>query len=176
MSGNKTYSQVGQDKWVLSLFPKGHKGFFLDLGCNDPSFYNNTLLLEEQGWFGYAFDLSNLKEAWMSRSAEFIQSNVLSYDFENNKNIPKLVDYMSVDVDDLGTNYKTIKRLLELGFDFKALTIEHNLYIGEAFARFERAPQRELLWSLGYILVHGDVDDSDNKFEDWWINPKYITL
>jgi FkbM family methyltransferase len=30
---DKSYSQVGQDKWVLSQFPNGYRGFFLDLGC-----------------------------------------------------------------------------------------------------------------------------------------------
>jgi hypothetical protein len=172
----KSYSQVGQDKWVLSLFPKGYKGFFMDLGCNDPKIINNTLLLEENGWEGVAVDINDLSELWKNRKARFIQMNAL-----NARDIiePERIDYVSIDVDAIGTNYQTIKNLLEAGFEFKAITIEHNYYISEEFNQRERLPQRELLLSKGYALAKGDVMDDDgqfNKFEDFWINPKYISV
>jgi hypothetical protein len=174
----KTYSQVGQDKWILSLFPKGYKGFFMDLGCNDPQVINNTLLLEEQGWEGVAFDITDLEKEWVNRNALFICADVLSYNFLN-IGLPMLIDYVSVDIDAIGSNHQIMKTLLDLGFEFKAITIEHNLYISEEFNQRERLPQRELLLSKGYTLAYRDVMDDDgqfNKFEDWWINSKYITL
>ena len=170
------YSQVKQDEWVLSLFPKGHKGTFLDIGCNHPVTINNTLLLEKNGWTGFAFDKENYRKAWKARSTPFIQTDVLEYDFKQ-LNLPTVIDYLSLDVDDLGTNYRMMKTLLEFGLEFKAITIEHNLYIGEHFNQQERLPQRTLLSLAGYQLAVPDVvsvDGLENKFEDWWINPKYL--
>ncbi len=170
------YSQAKQDEWVLSLFPKEYKGTFLDIGCNDPVIINNTLLLEERGWSGFAFDKEDYKKAWQIRNTPFIQTDVFEYDFKQLE-LPTIIDYLSLDVDDLGSNYRMIKMLLEFGFEFKAITIEHNLYIGERFNEQERIPQRTLLSLAGYQLAVPDVasdDGYDNKFEDWWINPKYL--
>jgi hypothetical protein len=150
----------------------------MDIGCNDPKEINNSLLLEEQCWYGVAIDITNLEEEWKSRNALFICVDATVCNFADFK-LPSLVDYLSLDVDAIGTNYYVMKRLLDSGFEFKAITIEHNFYISEEFNQRERLPQRELLIQHGYILTHPDVMDDDgqnNKFEDWWINPKYITL
>jgi len=171
------YSQAGQDEWVLSLFKKGHKGTFLDIGCSDPIKINNTLLLEKNRWKGFAFDKEDFSKAWKIRSTPFIQTDVFDYDFKQLK-LPKVIDYLSLDIDDLGSNYRMMKRLIEIfGFEFKVITIEHNLYIGEKFNQYERLPQRVLLSLVGYQLAFSDVmcdDGLENKFEDWWTNPKYI--
>lgn len=49
-------SQLGADDWVLSKFPTGHKGFFLDVGAADGFSISNTLKLENAGWSGIAVD------------------------------------------------------------------------------------------------------------------------
>jgi len=48
--------QLLQDKWVLSWFPPGYKGFFLDVGMCDAIRINNTYLLEQLGWRGIGID------------------------------------------------------------------------------------------------------------------------
>ena len=161
------YSQVGQDEWVLSLFPEGYKGFFMDIGCNDPKKINNTLLLEEHGWTGVAFDIMDFSYEWRKRKALFIKEDVIRCDF-NQFNLPKDIDYLSLDVDNIGTNCFVMKRLIDFGFVFKAITIEHNIYGGEQYDICERIPQRELLLHNGYTLAKPDVSDEVNKFEDWW--------
>jgi hypothetical protein len=163
------YSQAGQDDWVLSLFDKDYKGFFMDIGCNDPMKINNTLLLEQHSWNGIAFDIVNFTKIWMKRKATFIQANVLNCDFSK-YDIPKIVDYLSLDIDDLGTNYETLKRLISFGFIFNSITIEHNLYCGEEYNECERIPQRILLYENGYCLSKSDVENGGNKFEDWWVH------
>jgi len=172
-----TYSQAGQDKWVLSLFPKGFKGFFLDLGCNDPKKINNTLLLEENGWDGISVDIFDFSKQWKSRNTPFICRDALSY--VKNSELIKVIDYVSIDIDLLGTNYEVLKTIIDKGIECKSITIEHNLYIGEEYNQRERVPQRELLFGKGHVLRYPDVMVDDglfNKFEDWWINPKYIIL
>lgn len=65
-------------------------------------------------------------------------------------------------------------RLIDFGFIFKSITIEHNLYLGKDFDEKERLPQRVLLLNAGYMLSCPDVGFEGNKFEDWYINPKYL--
>lgn len=45
-----TYSQLGQDEWVLKLIPK--PGFFVEFGATDGVEKSNSLLLEQNGWSG----------------------------------------------------------------------------------------------------------------------------
>ena len=171
----ESYSQIGQDRWVLSLFPEGYKGFFIDVGCSLPKNINNTLLLEEHGWDGVAFDIVNYSKQWKVRKTQFICADVLSFDFRG-FGISLLIDYMSLDIDTKGTNYEVLKNLIGEGFEFKVITVEHNLYLGEEYNQAERLPQRELLLSKGYTLIRADIEfeDDGNAFEDWWINKKYI--
>jgi hypothetical protein len=87
---------------------------------------------------------------------------------------PKVIDYLSIDVDLVGLNYQVLKSLIEAGHQFKVITIEHNLYLGEQFNKQERIPQRNLLLCKGYFLSHPDIANGTNIFEDWWINTKWI--
>jgi len=175
----KTYSQIGQDGWILSLFPEGYKGFFLDVGCYLPDFINNTLMLERNGWRGLAFDIVDYSRQWQERKTPFICTDVLKCNFKS-YGIPQVVDYLSLDVDfPAGIMYQMMDKLLKLGYEFKAITIEHNLYLGKEYDEKERQPQRELLTSCGYILAESDLmadDGLNNPFEDWWINPKYLKV
>lgn len=159
-------SQVGQDEWVLSLFPKGYKGFFLDVGCYLPIEINNTYLLEQNGWNGISIDNRDYNRDWKCRKTKFIQDDALIMDFTK-YDLPKVIDYLSLDIDGLGYNFRALKILIEK-FRFRAITIEHNLYLGEDYNLTERIPQRELLTKEGYALARADVEDSNNKFEDWW--------
>lgn len=45
-----SYSQLGQDLWVLGLFPT--PGYFVDIGAGDGRLNSNSLALEEAGWQG----------------------------------------------------------------------------------------------------------------------------
>ena len=45
-----TYSDDGEDKYILSLFPEGYVGTAVEVGAGDGKTLSNTLLLEEKGW------------------------------------------------------------------------------------------------------------------------------
>ena len=51
----KSYSQVGQDLWVLEKFPINN-GFFIDVGFSNGVSLSNTYLLELKGWTGLGID------------------------------------------------------------------------------------------------------------------------
>ena len=60
------FSASGQDIFVYHMiFGARNSGFFLDIGANDPIKINNTYLLEQHGWTGYAFEpITALAEKW----------------------------------------------------------------------------------------------------------------
>lgn len=166
-------SQVGQDKWVLSLFPEGYKGFFLDVGCYNPVYISNTYALEKRGWDGVAVDIIDYSPDWLKRKARFVLADATLCDF-GSMGLPKVIDYLSLDIDSRGANYLALRNIMSFQFEFKCITIEHNRYIGEEYNQQERLPQRELLLRLGYTLAVSDVKNGGESFEDWWINPKYL--
>ncbi len=51
-----SYSQLGEDRILRELFPRKHKGFYVDLGAYHPTHYSNTQLFHEQGWRGVNVD------------------------------------------------------------------------------------------------------------------------
>jgi len=53
-------SQFNEDKKILELFDKSHKGVYLDIGCYHPTRVNNTLSLYRKGWRGMNIDLNQL--------------------------------------------------------------------------------------------------------------------
>jgi hypothetical protein len=172
-----TYSQSGQDQFVLSLFYEGYKGVFVDIGCEYPKLINNTLLLEENGWMGISLDILDFSEEWKIRNTPFICADALMCDFNKlfiQYNLPRIIDYLSLDIEGEGERYLALKRVIECEYEFKVITVEHDVYRGYELS--ERMPQRKLLTERGYSLLYPDViSDTGVVFEDWWINPKYIT-
>ena len=162
----ETYSQAGQDLWVLSMFPKGYKGTFLDIGCFLPFFLNNTYLLELNGWTGLSVDIVDYSARWDKRDTSFICSNGTTFKVDQD------YDYLSLDVEGNGKRYEVLKSIMDQGFHFKLISIEHDAYRG--YEKTERDPQRKLLRSLGYELHKPDVEFNGKPFEDWWINPSLI--
>lgn len=167
----KSNSQAGQDLWVMLLFQKQYKGTFLDIGCNQPKKINNTWLLEKNGWSGNSIDILDYSEQWKTRATKFIQADVLTYNYHELQ-LPEIIDYLSLDIEGEGLRFQAMKRLIDFGLKFKAITIEHDSYRG--YLKTEAEPQRKLLHLNGYKLVKKDVTHKGYPFEDWWIYPKYF--
>lgn len=175
----ESYSQCGQDLFVLSLL-KDVKGSFLDLGCSLPQRINNTYLLELNGWRGLSIDIQNFSRQWACRTNPFMQADcfnvdyndILSKAYEGNT-----IDYLSLDIEVLGERFKLLEKVLQTGYEFKIITIEHDSYIGRDFELLERDRQRDILSKHGYVLLCSDVSHVQHPelfYEDWWVNPKYF--
>ena len=178
----ESYSQCGQDLFVLSLL--GKNGSFLDLGCYLPKKINNTYLLEENGWSGLSLDIEDYSNEWSIRKTRFLQADCLSIDYKDlidthYSNSINLIDYLSIDMECLGDRYKALERVMSTGCDFKIITIEHDSHLGENYRIEEKNRQIQFLTNLGYYLLCDDVSNYKNPemfYEDWWINPKYIDV
>jgi len=178
----ESYSQCGQDIFVLDVIKS--PGYFLDLGCYLPDNINNTYLLEKNGWDGVSLDIDNYEEEWTKkRNTKFINYDCFSLEYpkflgENFPNCNSVIDYLSLDMEKAGDRYLLLKMVMDSGYEFKVITIEHDSHLGNEYEEKEKNPQRSLLNSLGYKLVCSDISnhkDPEMFYEDWWINPKYVS-
>lgn len=187
------YSLERQDEFAWALLNNIKSGFFIDIGCHAPFHSSNTYVFEKElGWQGIGVDISD-RSAWEEKwnwearqKTKFIQLDatnpaltrrLMEYD------VPKLVDYLSIDVDNGPNNFSFIalKRVIDANIRFKVLTIEHESYrVGPDMVR---NPSRNVLLSMGYSMLFSDVILVDKvaspniiagSFEDWWIDPSFF--
>lgn len=173
---NDDYSQAGQDLFVLSFFEEGYHGTFVDVGCWLPKRLNNTLRLEERGWRGVSFDVKDFSNEWRGRKTPFVLADALSCDFKDlfdQMRLPLVIDYLSLDVEGVGSRFHALVNVFRSGREFKIITIEHDAY-RKGHIDLERNPQREFLRDVGYFLLCANVMITPNPFEDWWVHPNYI--
>ena len=57
ISKKNYYSFSGVDVIIKDIFRNKKKGFYVDVGCQNPIKNNNTYLLHKKGWFGLNIDL-----------------------------------------------------------------------------------------------------------------------
>jgi len=181
----KSYSQSAQDVFVYNILKKDN-GTFLDLGCSVPIFINNTYALELKGWYGISVDIFDFSSEWkLNRKNKFIQQNCMNINFDDflkQHYNTKVIDYLTLDMENLGDRFKLLEKVLNSSYEFKVITIEHDCYMDKDsgktdFETFEKNPQRKLLKEKGYILLCSDVSQKnypDLYYEDWWINGKYL--
>lgn len=177
----KTYSQAGQDVFIFNLF-KQQVGTFLDLGCSHPTDINNTYLLELNGWKGLSIDILDFEAQWKKRSNTFLKLDCFAIDYNqllSEHFDGKVIDYLNLDMEKCGDRYKLLEKVINSDFTFKAITLEHDSYIGSNFVENEKVPQRKLLEEKGYFLLCSDVSPSQHpnlNFEDWWVNKEFFNI
>lgn len=167
-------SQASQDKFVntllYDLLGKNDPGYYLEIGAAHPIEINNTFYFEKKyGWTGVSIDISSYCEpSWKATrinplriedATESPYSAILA-DF------PVSIDYLSLDVD--GFYDVVLEMLPHQNHIFKVITIEHDFY---RYGNLYRDNERQILSSLGYYRLCGDVSNTGLAFEDWWIHP-----
>jgi hypothetical protein len=172
------FSQANQDRFVSYILKNQKNGFFIDIGCGDPFNINNSYFFEKElGWDGICIDISN--QDYSNRKTKFYSKSALDINykkfFEEN-NVPKVIDYLSLDIDCPYT-LDALKLIVEAtDYEYKVMTVEHD-WCNHDDRLIYRIEQREILENLGYQRLVSDVWLYDyGYFEDWWINPKYINI
>lgn len=175
MEVNKSYSQAGQDLFAYYINNRNNKGYFLDIGCQDPKEINNTLFLEEKGWTGLLFDIDKkcIDKCKAERKSTAIQTDLTKdniTDFLKKYNTPKIIDYISMDID--SATHKLIERFPWDDYRFKVMTFEHDVWmVGDKLQKRSRI----LFNKLGYVPVCLNIMNGiKNPYEDWWINPELV--
>jgi hypothetical protein len=170
---NKTYSKESQDIFVSKLVRE--PGFYLDIGSAEPIDGNNSYLLELNGWNGISLDQNNFSHEFAQlRKNKFIAFDVSRLDwvkFLRDNDVPRIIDYISLDVDD--ANISVINNFPFDLYEFKIMTFETDKYINEnrkiaCKNKLEKYPQYQIL------LEDAQVTDKNLEWEDWWINTNYF--
>lgn len=189
------YSQSGQDEWVLSIIKD--KGYFVDMGAFDGELFSNTLRLEENGWWGLCIEpnpinfelLKQNRKCYLSDKAIATYKGQLRMSSEASSSqrsdigelipcdtikgifrsflVPKYIDYISSDMERMDAEIWESFPFNE--YSFGLATVEHCLYEGNN--NFKERIMKVML-DNGYVLAKENVEDSGNKFEDWYKNPK----
>lgn len=170
----KNYSQCYQDMFVLSMLNGKRSGMYLEIGCGDPFYGNNTALLEEFNWIGTSIDIAKeTTDKWVGKRKNLvITGDALQLDLGALLKT-KDIDYLQIDIDPA---LASLEVLFKIPFDkhrFAVITFEHDAYQEESGMVKQRS--RNYLRSLGYQLVIADVAPNKyNEFEDWWIHPELV--
>ena len=181
-----TYSQTGQDLFVIAMLQGKSKGTFLELGCQQPKYSNNTFVLEKFFMFtGVSIDI-NYDEHWPGNrhlhisekswplcrpSASWFKADALTFDYSS---LSDYYDYLQVDLDPAINSFEALKQVCN-NKKFAVITFEHDDWDRKSSNLKIKQHSREFLLSLGYQLVVGDVGFNDTQsYEDWWAHPDFV--
>jgi len=175
MNKIENISEICQDlfAWNSHQIIKPHtSGYWVDFGARNwgTGFgQNNTVLLYNNGWKGLSMDIEDFSSTYSNLDSSRVHFEQIDctnsskiYDLFKNQNVPKQIDYLNFDIDEsTEKGLITLEGLLEKGYTFNIITIEHDSY---RFGIKIRDKQRNLLEKYNYIRV-AELD----LYEDWWI-------
>lgn len=91
--GIKYYSQTGEDAIIHFIFRFQKKGFYVDVGCNDPIRMSNTFYFYLQGWSGICIDANEKlikkhrkvrpRDIAIHSAVSNVSSEVVFYEFDS---------------------------------------------------------------------------------------------
>lgn len=179
----QSYSQVGQDLFVLSCLKGQRNGRYCEIGAYHPFEISNTYVLEKYyNWAGISFDINqqsvdlfNQNRVNKAHAQDAMNADYANYFQALGWNDTKLIDYASVDCEPPENTLRALQQLMLSGYKFKVITFEHDTYQA-------RHPTKEmsrvLLKSLGYTLIVGGIMGSINfhEMEDWWVHPELVDM
>jgi hypothetical protein len=174
----KSFSQAGQDKFVLTMLQNKKNGKYIEIGASDPIFINNTYLLEQDyEWVGFSLDIVNecIDKFNSVRKNKCVLADGTTFDYQ--AHIEKIwgnidrIDYLQVDCEPAENTYKCLTAVPLDKYRFSVITFETDVY---ASGNNVRDKSRKELFKYGYELVASDVTNEGNVFEDWYIDPLVI--
>ena len=172
----KNYSQCYQDLFVLSVLNGKRDGTYLEIGCADPLYGNNTALLEKEfGWSGTSIDMDSQWDSLWEQQGRggCLTANALEVNYEEYLTDNYIIDYLQVDCDPPTISYEVLQKLPLHIYKFRVITFEHDWYNDETHSIRDKS--RKYLKSFGYELVVPDVAVNEySSFEDWWVHPDLV--
>jgi len=195
----ETYSQSGQDLWVLEILKNKTNGFFLDVGAYDGVKLSNSFLLEKKfNWGGLMVEAHpcNYESLKKNRISTFAPCAMSDTDgtilFENNCGVSSkvtnnnngfVVECMTFETLFNKYNVPNIIDYMSLdieGYEYKSLTkFPFNKYKCRTITvehnlylgnDENKLKINDILTRNGYTLIVENVKHNDLPFEDWYIN------
>lgn len=173
----KSCSQARQDLFVSAMLEAQPNGFYLEIGGNHPIHVNNTYALEtDLGWKGLSLEIDRkmVEDYNLVRKNRCFCGDALRADYKkllSAVGAPLRIDYLSVDIEPPSKTLQALQGLPHDLYRFSVITFEHEAYYS---GNYYRDTAREFLAGLGYQLVVGDVKNTGNSYEDWYVDPLVI--
>jgi len=171
------YSQAFQDMFALSILDGKRNGTYVEIGGDHGVIISNTYLLETQfDWNGVSFEVNpeKVNEYNLIRENKCICADALTFNYKKlfeEKNFPKQIDYLQVDIEPAWQTLNAIKALPLHEYRFSVITYETDIYKDGPDAGEEAM---DILQSLGYQLVVRNVANLNNPYEDWYVDPQAV--
>jgi hypothetical protein len=168
------YSQewTAQDQFVAETLEFKKDGTFLDIGCHHYKNISNTYYLEsELNWRGVGVELdNNFEQGWIENrpNSKFVCTDAVEADYKvllEQNNMPKVIDYLSLDIEPPEATFKALQKLFETDYIFRVVTFEIDSYR----QNFTEGASRELFKEKGYTFIK-----SINSQDDFYIYEPYI--
>lgn len=165
------YSQIGQDRLVLTYLKNKRNGYFLDIGCCYPKYINNTYLLEKDyDWNGISVDIVNFiepnGETWStSRKSTHVIEDALTIDYNDllsKHNAPKVIDYLSMDLEPPDLTIKCLDLIPFQNYRFNFISFEVDFGRDDYKPRIEKS--RTLFEKMGYIYLGSICSGQDDIY------------
>jgi hypothetical protein len=191
-----SFSQAGQDLFVVAMLQGKTNGTFLELGASQPKYSNNTYILENKlNFTGISIDieyedivhgnkhLDISERSWplCRPNTHYFKCDALTFDYSQ---LPDHFDYLQVDIDPAINNLVLLEKVLEIQ-TFSVITFEHDIWnTNNKDTKLVKEKSQSILKNLGYELVVDNVtiepgrgeglNDQPIFFEDWYANPLFV--
>ena len=167
----KSNSQSLQDIFALSVCTKKT---YIEIGANRPRKWNNTLLLEQNGFKGFSIEYSKKwKTHWETsdRTNKIYWDNALTFDYRlavEENNMSASIGYLSCDIEPPQKTFDALVRVINSGIDFECITFEDDRY--QSTGNYHILAEK-FLAKNGYKVAVKDVTlkDTDQIFETWFV-------
>jgi FkbM family methyltransferase len=193
----KTYSQFGQDLWVVhGVAPGKRDGYYLDVGSADGVVISNTKLLDDMGWKGICIDpfprnmgsrtCQLFNQPVFSESGKHVQFRAagdlggIVDDLHRHKEMEEvvkapLVDFVTATLDEIlarahAPNYIDFMSLDVEGAEYdvlSGLSLDRYHFGGLAIEHNYEPAKREAIHKL--LAAHGYV-----LVRSWWVDDEYV--
>lgn len=168
----KSNSQVAQDIFAILT---AQTQTYIEIGAWRPVRWNNTQLLEANGWKGFSVEFDeNHKAEWLAeRKNSIYWADAMLFDYRSKleeNNLSSHVGYLSCDIEPADNTFTALRRVIEQGITFDCITFEHDKY--QSVVDIDPLV-REYLAQHGYKVAVSDVYREIKKaikmFETWFV-------
>jgi hypothetical protein len=175
----KNYSEAYQDMFVLGALKGKINGTYVEIGSGDPSYGNNTYLLEKQfGWNGISLDINEdfVKAHNEQRNHTCVLKDATTANYEAlfiAAEFNEVIDYLQIDCDPPSVSFKALLSIPFEKYKFRIITFEHDYYADPKSGFREKA--RNYLRAQGYTLFVANISPDENRpYEDWYVNSDLV--
>jgi hypothetical protein len=176
----RSYSQILQDIFILSVLNGKKEGKFLEVGGARPFERNNTALLEQSfGWTGVSIELNpDFANEYINarKNTKVFCTDALNVDHNkilNEEFDTQVIDYLQLDIEPAKNTFEVLLSIPFEKYKFAVITYEHDYYVD--ISKSYRDKSRRYLQVMGYELLVSDLSpDGVSNFEDWWVHPDLI--